>query len=128
MTKPRWGWQGLPSAVIALAGLLSIFPPTGFGQINALGSQSENFETLAHQATSAREQGQPEQAIHYYQQGLHIRSDWEEGWWYLGTLLYDGNRFADARDAFSKVVELDPKLGPAWSFLGLCEFETKDYS
>jgi len=128
MTKPRWGWPGLPSAVIALAGLLSIFPPTGFGQINALGSQSENFETLAHQATSAREQGQPEQAIHYYQQGLHIRSDWEEGWWYLGTLLYDGNRFADARDAFSKVVELDPKLGPAWSFLGLCEFETKDYS
>src|SRR5215831_14336432 len=104
------------------------FPQALFSQVNALGGQSSDFETLARQATSAREQGNAEQAIHYYQQALQIHPEWEEGWWYVGTLLYDRNQFADALPAFTKVTELDPKLGPAWSFLGLCAFETKDYS
>jgi len=86
-----------------------------------------SFESLADQATAARDQGQPDDAVRYYQQALQIHSDWEEGWWYVGTLLYDGNHFAEARPAFAKVTELDPKLGPAWSFLGLCDFENKDY-
>lgn len=97
------------------------------GQINAQGGESASFETLAQQATAAREQGKPEEAIRYYQQALQIHPEWEEGWWYSGTLHYDANHFAEARTAFSKVVELDPKLGPALSFLGLCEFEAKDY-
>ena len=88
---------------------------------------SASFESLAGQATAAREQGKPADAIRYYQQALQIHPEWEEGWWYVGTLLYDNNRFADALPAFSRVVELDPKLGPAWSFLGLCAFETRDY-
>jgi tetratricopeptide (TPR) repeat protein len=114
-------------AVAELFALLITTPQLLVSQINALGGQSEEFETLARQATSAREQGKPDEAIRDYQQALQIHPDWEEGWWYLGALLYDGNHFADARTAFSKVVELDPKIGPAWSFLGLCDFETKDY-
>ena len=97
------------------------------GQASSPGTESPSFESLAGHAATAREQGKPNDAIRYYQQALQIHSDWEEGWWYVGTLLYDSNHFAEAMPAFAKVVELDPKLGPAWSFLGLCAFETKDY-
>jgi tetratricopeptide (TPR) repeat protein len=99
--------------------LLLVSPSITFGQ--------ESFESLARQATAARELGKPNDAIRYYQQALKIHPEWDEGWWYLGSLLYDSNHFAEAIPAFSKVAELDPKLGPAWSFLGLCDFETKDY-
>jgi tetratricopeptide (TPR) repeat protein len=104
-----------------------IFPPTLFGQVNALGGESPGFEDLVRQATSAREQGKPDEAIRYYQQALQIRPEWAEGWWYVGSLLYDSNRFAEAIPAFAKVAALDSTLGPAWSFRGLCAFETGDY-
>jgi tetratricopeptide (TPR) repeat protein len=109
--------------VLALA-----FPQLLFSQVNALGGAATDFENLARQATSAREQGNAEVAIRYYQQALQIHPEWEEGWWYVGTLLYDRNQFAEALPAFTRVTELDPKLGPAWSFLGLCAFEARDYS
>ena len=48
---------------------------------------------------------------------------WAEGWWSLGTLLYDGDRYAEAELAFEKVVALDPKQGTARAMLGLSEFE-----
>ena len=66
-------------------------------------------------------------AIQNYQDAVHLRPDWEEGWWYLGTLLYDGDHFDQAIPALRRFVELDPKVGAAWAFLGLCEFETGDY-
>ena len=46
-----------------------------------------------------------------------------EGWWSLGTLQYDSDRYAEAELAFEKVVALDPKQGTARAMLGLCEFE-----
>ena len=106
---------------------LVLSSPLLLSQASSPGTDPSSFESLAGQATAAREQGKPADAIRYYQQALQIRPDWEEGWWYSGTLLYDSNHFAEAKSAFAKVVELDPKLGPAWSFLGLCAFETEDY-
>src|SRR5271165_6995132 len=127
MCKGRRSLVRVQFAIIALL-LLIVFPQALSSQINALGGESANFEDLARQATAAREQGKAEEAIRYYQLALQIHPEWEEGWWYVGTLLYDGNHFAEALPAFSRVVELDPKMGPAWSFLGLCAFETKDYA
>ena len=88
---------------------------------------SENFETLASHAQSAREGGKMDEAIRNYQAGVKLRPDWEEGWWYLGTLLYDADHFAEAIPALRRVVELDSNLSAGWSFLGLSEFETGDY-
>jgi tetratricopeptide (TPR) repeat protein len=90
-------------------------------------STDSTFENLANSATAAREAGKSEEAIRAYQRALAFRADWEEGWWYLGTLQYDADRFAEAIPALQRVVQLDPALGPAWNFLGLCEFETHDY-
>jgi cytochrome c-type biogenesis protein CcmH/NrfG len=108
--------------------LLAVSPPFLLSQISSTATEPANFDNLARQATAAREQGKPGEAIPYYRQALQLRPDWEEGWWYLGTLLYDSSHFADAMPAFAKVVELDPKMGPAWSFLGLSAFENKDYA
>jgi len=75
----------------------------------------------------AREAGRFDEATRDYQRAVELWPDWEEGWWYLGTLQYDADRFADAIPALKKVVQLDPAFEPAWNFIGLCEFETHDY-
>jgi tetratricopeptide (TPR) repeat protein len=122
--------RSVPSRFVVFAITLAwlvLSAPALLSQASSPGTESSSFESLASQATAAREQGKPDDAIRYYQQALQIHPEWEEGWWYVGTLLYDGNHFSEAQPAFTKVVELDPKMGPAWSFLGLCAFETKDY-
>jgi tetratricopeptide (TPR) repeat protein len=109
-----------PVALLALALSLSI-------PLTAQKSRNDNFDAIAKSAAAAREAGNTAEAIRDYQQAVEIRADWEEGWWYLGTLEYDADHFSDAIPALQKVVQLDPAFGPAWNFLGLCEFETHDY-
>jgi tetratricopeptide (TPR) repeat protein len=101
-----------------------------FGQSSTSSQENagtEDFEAVAKSATAAREAGHADEAIQEYRHALEINPRWEEGWWYLGTLLYDTDRYSEAIPAFQKLVELVPGAGPAWDFLGLCEFETKDY-
>ena len=88
---------------------------------------ASTFEDLATSAATARDAGKKEDAIRDYERAVEIRADWEEGWWYLGTMRYDSDHYAEAIPALQKVVQIDPALGPAWNFLGLCEFETRDY-
>jgi tetratricopeptide (TPR) repeat protein len=97
-------------------------PAPGRAQQNA-----RDFDSLARSAASARESGHAADAISLYQRALGLRPDWAEGWWYLGTLLYDGDQFPGALAAFQKLAVLAPGAPGAFSFLGLCEFETGDY-
>ena len=90
-------------------------------------SRQEEFEAVAKSAAAAREAGRADEAILEYRRGVEIRPDWAEGWWYLGTLLYDGDHYSEAIPAFKQLAELAPGAGPGWNFLGLCEFEIKDY-
>lgn len=87
-----------------------------------------DFNSAAAAAAAARESGKRDQAISWYQKAVALNSTWTEGWWYLGTLSYDGDRFTDAARAMEKVTDLSPQLGAAWSFLGLSEYELKNYS
>src|SRR5271170_4583115 len=85
------------------------------------------FEQLSTQAATAREAGRVDDAIRFYHGALELRPDWAEGWWYVGTLNYDADHYAEAIPALQSLVALNPQMGPAWAFLGLSEFETKDY-
>jgi tetratricopeptide (TPR) repeat protein len=87
-----------------------------------------DFSAVAKAATTAREAGDARAAIENYRSALAIRPDWQEGWYYLGTLQYEADNYVEAIPAFQKLVQLAPAVGPAWNFLGLCEFETKDYA
>ncbi len=85
------------------------------------------FEELSSRARAARAANDIPHAIDLYKQALTLNPSWQEGWWFLGTLLYDGDQYQDGQAAFQHLVDLDPKAGPAWALLGLCEFETGAY-
>ncbi|HLY59934.1 MAG TPA: tetratricopeptide repeat protein [Terriglobia bacterium] len=84
------------------------------------------FQKIADQASQAREANQDQQAINLYLQALKLNPSWNEGWWYLGTLYYDGNQFPEGVGAFHNLVEMMPDYGAGWAMLGLCESETHD--
>lgn len=89
--------------------------------------QTRLFEQLATKANQAREAGQLDDAAELYRQALVQNPKWGEGWWYLATLLYDRERYADAARAFQAAARLQPKIGAPWLMLGLCEFQLKLY-
>ncbi len=86
-----------------------------------------SFPELAKQAAAARDGNQQNEAIRLYRECVRLNPSWAEGWWYLGTLLYDGNHFAEGRDALERFVQNEPKSAAGWAMLGLCEFETAQY-
>jgi tetratricopeptide (TPR) repeat protein len=107
-------------------------PPTSKGKRAASSTTqspapSKAFGELVKRATAAREADHPQEAIELYRKTVKLNPQWSEGWFYLGTLYYDTNQFADGVTAFTHTVELTPALGPPWAMLGLCEFEAGDY-
>jgi tetratricopeptide (TPR) repeat protein len=52
-----------------------------------------------------------------------MRPRWAEGWFNLGTLLYDKDAYAEAAAALARAAALSPKIGTTWVMLGLCEFK-----
>jgi tetratricopeptide (TPR) repeat protein len=85
------------------------------------------FEDLAAKASAAREANKSAEAIGLYRQALQLKPDWKEGWWFLGTLAYDGDQYQTGARAFAEFVKLEDQAAAGWAFLGLCEFETGDY-
>lgn len=85
------------------------------------------FAELSKQASAARENDRVEEAVKLYRECVRIQPAWAEGWWYLGTLLYDRNDFRAAAEAFRHSVKLEPKGAPAFAMLGLCEFQTRQF-
>jgi tetratricopeptide (TPR) repeat protein len=83
----------------------------------------QSFDRIAAQADQARDASDLDKAIVLYRQGLVLRPRWAEGWWSLGTILYDRDNYADAARAFQHVVSLHPEHGSANVMLGLSEFE-----
>lgn len=117
MRRSRVSWWAAGAILAALASLLAAADQT-----------STSFDRVSKAATEARTENRVEDAVGLYRQAVKLRPSWKEGWWFLGELLYDQNRYVGARDALRRLVELDPKTGPGFALLGLCEFETKQYS
>jgi tetratricopeptide (TPR) repeat protein len=120
----RWRARFFPVIILVSCSTVALLAQSAASQQNA---GTADFEAVAKSATAAREAGHANEAIQDYQRAVEINPRWEEGWWYLGTLLYDADRYSEAIPALQKLVELVPNAGPAWNFLGLCEFEAKDY-
>jgi tetratricopeptide (TPR) repeat protein len=95
---------------------------------NAQSSQpNAAFDQAVKKGDEARLAGRLSEAFDHYAKALQIRPKWADGWWNVGTILYEGDRYPEARDAFRNLVALEPKRGPAWGMLGLCEFQTREY-
>ncbi len=85
------------------------------------------FDRLAKEAEDAGRANRVDEAIRLYTQALRIKPSWEEGWWNLGMLNYQLDRYVEGRDAFRHLTVTNPNVAVAWAMLGLCEFETKQY-
>ena len=85
------------------------------------------FDAAVKLGDEAREAGRLDEAIGHYGKALNLRPKWIDGWWYVGAIFYEKDRYPEARDALRNVVALDPKRGPAWGLLGLCEFQTREF-
>ncbi len=83
----------------------------------------QDFERVAAKAAQAREANRSDEAIALYRKALSLRPKWDEGWWYLGTLLYDRDAYAEAAQAFKETAALNPRVGTAFVMLGLCEIK-----
>jgi len=107
------------SALLAAGMLLSAAAATS--------TPAPSFADVSRRAASAREANRLPEAIRLYRQGVRLRPRWDEGWWYLATILYETDRYPDAREAFSSFLVLKPDAGPAWALRGLCDFRVADY-
>ncbi len=85
------------------------------------------FPELEKKATAAREDGRFADAIALYRKGVATHPRWDEGWWYLATLLYESDQYNEAAQAFRRVVALRSGSGAPLAMLGLCEFELGRY-
>lgn len=102
--------------------------PTASENQGQEGTNSESFEKLAERAREAMDADSVPEAIRLYDRATRLRPEWSEGWWHLGTLLFDAGRFREARDAFAHFVSVEGKQpGPGFAMLGLSEFQLKNY-
>lgn len=119
------------TGMIAGIVLLSLINPAFiYAQVpvkNQAARSKSRFDVLAERASTAREAGRIEEAIPLYLQALKLKPKWSEGWWYAGSMFYERDRYREGRDAFRNLAAADPKFGPAWTMLGLCEFQLNEY-
>jgi tetratricopeptide (TPR) repeat protein len=113
----------LLTGALLLAGPPSVlvFATVPAGQYAA--AKKSDFATLSSEADAARDAGRLDQAAPLYRKALALRPGWTEGWWALGTILYDKDSYADAAQAFQRVLQLDPKNGTAHLMLALCDYQ-----
>lgn len=97
------------------------------GRPKPAATESTALGALQKRAAQARDAGHLDEAATLYRRALVLDPRWTEGWWSLGTLQYDSDRYAEAELSFRKVVALDPKHGTARAMLGLCEFEMGEF-
>ena len=111
---------------VGLAGPLQV-APEGARERAARATESASFDDLARRAAEAHREQDLVAAHELYRQALDARPDWTEGRFALGTVLYDLDRYEEARTAFRRVAAEEPESGAAWAFRGLCEYQLRNY-
>lgn len=113
----KWLWHALLTISLVLA-----------SRLNAQAPAPESFDQLAARARRAMAAERIPEAIRLYNQATKLKPTWSEGWWHLGTLLFDSGQFIEARDAFAQFVMVERRQpGPGYAMLGLTDFELKRY-
>jgi tetratricopeptide (TPR) repeat protein len=91
-------------------------------------SGSSALERISKEGERAREEHRVDDAIALYKKGIALKPNWDEGWWYVGSLYYDLDQYEAARDAFRHLTNIAPNTAIGWGMLGLCEFQTRQYN
>jgi tetratricopeptide (TPR) repeat protein len=94
--------------------------------VQAQARQGETFQQIAEKAKRASEENRLDDAVRLYGKALTMRPRWEEGWWSLGTIQYDQDKYAEAAKSFARAIAIRPGNGTAHAMLGLCQYELGD--
>ena len=100
--------------------------PATAAKSTAPNAASPSFDALSADAQKAHKEQRLDEAVELYQRALKVRPLWSDGRFALGTVLYDLDRYDEARAAFKRVTAERPKSGPAWALKGVCEFRLKN--
>jgi tetratricopeptide (TPR) repeat protein len=95
---------------------------------NTFSPGTSSFEQMSQAAERARGENRDDEAIGLYKQALALQPAWKEGLWFLSTLLYERERYPEARNFLRRFVSQEPRAGPAWALLGMSEFQTREYT
>lgn len=107
------------------AALLLVWSAAAHAQVRKTAPPKQpGVEQRAH---TLREAGQLDEAARLYERALRAKPQWAEGWWYLGSIHYEADRWRPARDSFARLVQLEPKSAPGLAMLGLCDYQLGDY-
>ena len=114
--------------VLLIASLCaSIAPwPAAAGQSNQ-STTPQRFDQLLQSAQKAREENRDDEAIQLFRRAIQQKPDSEEALWYLGSMLYEKEHFAEARDVLRSFLTLRSDAGPGWALLGMSEFQLREY-
>lgn len=87
-----------------------------------------SFESLSARAAEARSAGRLEEAAGHYGVALALRPAWAEGRLALATILFDLQRYPEARDHLQQLTAgAQGDGGVAWALLGLSASRMRDY-
>lgn len=95
--------------------------------VSNLSAQTRSFNTIVKKADDARVTNKLDEAVALYGKALKLRPKWLDGWWHIGTILYEKDQYADAVKALRNVVALDNKHSAGWGMLGLSEYKIAEY-
>jgi tetratricopeptide (TPR) repeat protein len=107
----------LPLAAL-LSTMISYAPP----------SSQSSFDRLAQAAAHARDEHRDDAAIETYRQALKLNPEWDQGLWYLSTLLYEKEHYSEACELLPRFLAQHPQSAYGWALLGMSEFQTRQYS
>ena len=85
------------------------------------------MDQLLQAAAKARDENRQDEAIGLFQRVLSEQPESEQALWYLGTLFYEKERYAEACGLLRQFVTIRPDAGPAWALLGLGEFRLRQH-
>lgn len=107
---------------------LCAFPASCIAAQNPSPTPRLSFNQLLEAAEKARDQNREDEAIALFRRAVSEQPESEQALWYLGTLLYEKQQYAEARDVLRQFVTIRRDAGPAWALLGMSEFQLREYS
>jgi tetratricopeptide (TPR) repeat protein len=96
-------------------------------QAQVSNDRSAEFDRLVRSAVEAQRAGNANEAASALKQALEIRPEWADGTFYLATIYFQTQQFAEAVPVLLKLSKLKPNEGVVWALLGIAEFQVGDY-
>jgi tetratricopeptide (TPR) repeat protein len=87
----------------------------------------QSFDQLLKAAETARDENRNDDSIRLFRSALTQQPESQPALWYLGTLLYEKEQYAEALDVLRQFVTIRQDAGPAWALIGLSEFQLREY-